>query len=87
MSLVEVDTPSHNFMVFGICGTLLDLFPIQILLYLFIHLYIHLDLLAVHCIEVPGYTARGYTMAMHCCIAGAHYYTIAMHCYMVVVLG
>jgi hypothetical protein len=56
MSLVEVETPLHNFLVIRSCGTLLDPYLIQILLYLILHLCIHLDILTVHCTEVPGYT-------------------------------
>jgi hypothetical protein len=83
MSLVEVDTPLHNVMVVGSCGTLLDLFLVQILLYL----CIHLDLLAVHCTKVHGCIAHGYNVVVHCCIVDAHYYTVVVHCYMEVVPG
>jgi hypothetical protein len=70
--LVEVDSPLHNFLDFFICGTLLDLFLLQIILYLVFHLCIHLDILTLHCTEVHGYSARGYTVAAHCCISATH---------------
>jgi hypothetical protein len=87
MSLVEVDTPLHNFLVVGIYDTLLDLFLVQTILYLILHLCIHLDLLVVRCTEVPGYTTQGYTVVAHCCIVATHFYTDVAHCCMVVVLG
>jgi hypothetical protein len=62
MSSVEVENPLHNVLVVGSCGTLLVLCLIQILLCLILHLCIHLDLLVVHCIGVPGYTVWGYTV-------------------------
>jgi hypothetical protein len=80
MSLVEVDNPLHNVLVVGSCGTLPVLCLIEILLYLILHLCIHLDLLGVHCTWVPGYTAWGYTL-------DANYYTVVVHCFMVVVHG
>jgi hypothetical protein len=83
MSLVEVDTLLHNFLVVGSCGTLLDLCLIQILLY---HI-LHLDLLVVHCTEATDYTAWGYTVVVHCCIVVVHFYIVVAHCFMVVVLG
>jgi hypothetical protein len=39
MSQVEVDIPLHNVLTIGSCGTLLDLYLFQILLYLVLHLY------------------------------------------------
>jgi hypothetical protein len=45
---------------------------------LILHLCIHLDLLAVHCIGVPGYTVWGYTVVAHCCTAVAHCCTVAV---------
>ena len=87
MSLVEVDIPLHNILVVGSCGTPLGLCLIQILFYLILHLYIQPDLLEVHCTEVPIYTAWGYNVAAHCCIADAHCYTVATHFCMEVVPG
>ena len=69
MSLVEVETPVHNFLAVGIFGILLSLYLIQILLFL----VLHINLRVVHCTKVHGYTARGY-------IVDAHYYTVATHC-------
>jgi hypothetical protein len=66
MSLVEVETPLHNVLTIGSCGTLLVLYLIQILFFLILHLYIHLDLHAMRCIEVHDYTVRGYTVVVHC---------------------
>jgi hypothetical protein len=85
MSLVEVDTPLHNALDVGSCGTLLGLYLIQILLYLILHLCIHLNILVVHCTEVRDCIAWGYTVVAHCCIGDAHYCTDVAHCYMVVV--
>jgi hypothetical protein len=82
MPLVEVDIPLHIFLDVGSYGKLLDLCLFQILLYLFLHLCIHLDLLAVHCTEVPDYT-----VVAHCCIVGAQCYAIILHYYMEVVPG
>jgi hypothetical protein len=62
MSQVEVDIPLHSVLVVGSYGTLLDLCLFQILLYLILHLCIHLDLLVVHCTEAPDYTVWGYTV-------------------------
>jgi hypothetical protein len=68
MSLVEVEIPFHNVLVVEIFGTLLTLFLFQIILYLVLHLFIHLDLVMARCTEILGYTARGYTMVVHYCI-------------------
>jgi hypothetical protein len=87
MSLVEVGIPLHNVVVVGNCDTLMDLCLIQILLYLVLHLCIHLDLLMVPCIEVPDYTLWGYTVATHYCIAIAHCCTADAHYCMVVAPG
>jgi hypothetical protein len=84
MSLVEVDNPLHNFLVFGSCGTLQVLFLIQILLFLVLHLCIHPDILVVCCIGVPGYTARYYTVVARCCIVAMNCCNVATYCCMVV---
>jgi hypothetical protein len=68
MSQVGVDITLHNVLVVGSYGTLLDLFLFQIL-YLVLHLGIHLDLLVLHCTEVPDYNAQGYTEVVCYCIA------------------
>jgi hypothetical protein len=85
MSEVEVEIPLHNVLVVGSCGTLLDLCLFQILLYLILHLCIQLDILVVHCIEVPDCTAWGYTVARHFYIVVAQSYTAAVQCCMEVV--
>jgi hypothetical protein len=85
MSLVEVDTPLRNVLAIGSCEKILDLCLIQILLYLVLHLCIHLDILARHCTEVPDYTARGYTVATHYDTVTALCCTATTHCCMVVV--
>ena len=87
MSLVKVDIPLHNVLVVGSCGTLLVLCLIQILLYLILRLCIHLDLLAVRCTVVPGYTMWGYIVATHYCIATAHCFTIVVDYCIVMVPG
>jgi hypothetical protein len=66
MSNVVVDILLHSALVFGSYGTLLDLFHIQILLCLVLSLYTQRDLCAVYCIEVPDYTAQGYTGVAQC---------------------
>jgi hypothetical protein len=56
-------------------------------LYLVLHLYIHLDLCVVCYTEVPGYTACDYIVVAHYYIVVAHCCTVAMDYCMVVVLG
>jgi hypothetical protein len=72
MSMVEVENPLHNVLVVGSYGILLALCLSQMLLFLVLHLCIHLNLLIMDCIGVPGYTAQGYTVVAHCCTAVAH---------------
>jgi hypothetical protein len=85
MSLVGMDIPLHNVLVVGSFGTLLVLCLVQILLFLILHLYIHLDLLMAHCTEVHIYIAGGYTEAAHyyilvvqCCTAALHYFLVVV---------
>jgi hypothetical protein len=61
MSQVEVDILLDNVMVIRSYDILLDLCLFQILLYLVLHLCIHVDLLVVCCTEAHDYTVRGYT--------------------------
>jgi hypothetical protein len=75
-----VGIPLHNFLAIGSCDKLLDL-------YLILHLCFHLDLLTVHCIEVPSYTVWGYNVVAQCWIVVAQCYTTAENCYMEVVPG
>jgi hypothetical protein len=85
MSLVRVDIPLHNFLVVGSCGTLMVLCLVQILIYLVLYLYIHIDLCMVHCTEVPGYTVRDYIVVVHYYTVVAHCHIVVSHCCMVVV--
>ena len=60
MSQVEVDILLHSVPVANSYGIPSVLFLFQSLLYLILHLCSQLDLLLVHCIGVPSYTARYY---------------------------
>jgi hypothetical protein len=77
MSQVEVDIPLHNALDVGSYGTLLDLFLIQILLCLILHLCSQRDLRAVYYTGVPDCTVWGYTVVAQCCTVVAHCYTVA----------
>jgi hypothetical protein len=87
MSLVGVGIPLHNVLVVGIYGTLPVLYLIQILFYLMLHLYIHLNLCMVCCTEVSGYIAWDYTESAHYYTTVVHCCIVVAHCYMVVVHG
>ena len=69
MSQVGVDIPLHSFLDFGIYGILLDLYLFQILLYLILHLCIHLDLLMECCTMVHYYIVWGYIVLVWYCTA------------------
>ena len=91
--LVEVESPLHNVPVVENCDIPLVLYLFQILLLIFLHLYIELDPLATCYTEVPGYTARYYcvpawyyTVAAQCCMVYAQCYIVAQ-CFMGLVLG
>jgi hypothetical protein len=71
MSQVEVDILLHSVLVVNNYGIPLVLCLFQSLLYLFLHLCIQLDLLAVRCAVAPDYIAWDYTVA-------TRYYTMAV---------
>jgi hypothetical protein len=85
MSQVVEGILLHSALVVGSYGTLLDLFHIQILLCLILPLCTQRDLHAVYCIEVPDYTAQGYTGVAQCYTVVAHCYTVAAQYYTAVV--
>jgi hypothetical protein len=64
MSQVVVDILLHISLDVGSYGTLLDLFHIQSLLCIVLLLCTQRNIHAVYCIEVPDYTAHGYTVAI-----------------------
>jgi hypothetical protein len=89
MSQVEVDILLHSVLVVDSCGI-----PLVLCLFLFLHLYIQLDLLMVHWTGVPSYTAWGYNVVVRYCTAVAQcnivamqFYTIVVQCYTRLVLG
>jgi len=68
-SQMEVNIILHSVLVVDNCGI-----PLVLYLFLFLHLYSHLDFITVHCTGVPGYTAQGYSVV-------AKYCTVVAQCY------
>jgi hypothetical protein len=83
---VEVDILLHSVLVVDSYGIPPFLYLFQSLLYLVLHLYVHLDLLMAHCTEAPYYTAWGYTVAEQYCTTVAQCYIFVAQCYMGMVL-